>query len=98
MLRQGIAVNVRYHNILRKVVGKTEETVVLPVGASLRDVLEHVGDRHGPCLRHMLFAPEGDVASYLVVFRNRKLVPHDQAHAPLADGDELMFFPAISGG
>jgi molybdopterin converting factor small subunit len=93
-----IAVKVRYHNILRKVAGRTEESIVLPVGASLHDALEYVGDRHGPRLRHMLFAPEGNVASYLVIFRNRTLLPHDQAHAPLADGDELMFFPAISGG
>jgi molybdopterin converting factor small subunit len=26
------------------------------------------------------------------------LVPQDQLHLPLADGDELMLFPAIAGG
>jgi molybdopterin converting factor small subunit len=34
----------------------------------------------------------------LVIFRNRKLVPQDEHHLPLADGDELKLFPAIAGG
>jgi len=93
-----ISVSVRYHNILRQVAGSAEETVTLPAGTSLRGALEHLAERHGAHLRAMLFTPEGDVAAHLVVFRNRKLIHQDQRHLPLADGDELMLFPAISGG
>jgi molybdopterin converting factor small subunit len=49
-------------------------------------------------LREALFSPDGSVVSHLVIFRNRKLVPQDGHHLLLADGDELMLFPAIAGG
>jgi MoaD family protein len=93
-----IAVSVRYHNMLRRRTGVEQETITLPEGTALRTALERLADRHGSHLREMLFAPEGDVASHLVIFRNRKLMAHDQHDEPLSDGDELMLFPAIAGG
>jgi molybdopterin converting factor small subunit len=93
-----IAVSVRYHNMLRRRIGVEQETIALAKGTSIRTTLEYLADRHGPHLREMFFAPEGSVASHLVIFRNRKLVPQDQHHLLLADGDELVLFPAIAGG
>jgi molybdopterin converting factor small subunit len=46
----------------------------------------------------MLFGPEGQVSTHLVVFHNQQLAPRGEGNLPLADGDELMLFPAISGG
>jgi molybdopterin converting factor small subunit len=89
---------VRYYNIFRLRVGIERETIELAVGTSLRAALERVAERHGSVLREMLFAPDGRVASHVVVFRNRKLVPQDERHLPLTDGDELMLFPAVAGG
>ena len=93
-----ITVSVRYYNIFRLRLGIERETIALAEGTSLRAALERVAERHGSVLREMLFAPDGSVASHLVVFRNRKLVPQDGLHLPLADGDELMLFPAVAGG
>jgi MoaD family protein len=93
-----IAVSVRYYSVFRLKVGIEQETIALPEGTSLRTALEHLAERHGPPLRKMLFAPDGRVVSHLVVFRNRKLVPQDGRHLPLADGDEVMLFPAVAGG
>jgi molybdopterin converting factor small subunit len=93
-----IAVSVRYYNVFRLRVGIERETIALAEGTSLRTALERLAGRHGSVLREMLFAPDGSVASHLIVFRNRKLVPHDARHLPLADGDELMLFPAVAGG
>lgn len=93
-----IEVSIRYYNMLRRSTGVDWEPVTLPQGASIRAALEYLAERHGPDLAQMLFAPGGSVASHLVIFRNRKLVPQDQHHLLLADGDELMLFPAISGG
>ena len=92
-----ITVGVRYHNMLRHRAGVEHETIALAEG-TLRAALEHLADRHGPRLREMLFAPDGGVASHIVIFRNRKLVPQGQHHLSLANGDELMLFPAIAGG
>ncbi len=46
----------------------------------------------------MFFQADGSVVTHLVVFRNQKLLLKDQYQLSLADGDELMLFPAVSGG
>jgi molybdopterin converting factor small subunit len=86
--------------VLRSAAGVVEEAVSVPADASLQHVLARLGELHGPSLGSMLFEPEGSLVSHLVVFRNRKLVPstQDQAAQRLVDGDELMLFPAVSGG
>ncbi|HSR34050.1 MAG TPA: MoaD/ThiS family protein [Anaerolineae bacterium] len=93
-----ISVGVRYHNILRRQAGVLSETVSLAPGTTLHQALEELATRHGPQLREMLFSPEGDIASHLVVFCNGKLVHGDRAGFGLQDGHELMLFPATSGG
>jgi len=93
-----ITVSIRYHNMLRRSAGIEQETITLHEGTSLRAGLGYLADRHGPHLKQMLFSPQGNVVSHLVVFRNRKLVPHKRFDDPLSDGDELMLFPAIAGG
>ncbi len=93
-----ITITVRYHNLLRRMTGVKEETITLPVGASLRDALEHLAQRHGPALQEMLFEPDGGISLHLVVFRDQQLVLPDQHDTPLTDGEELMLFPAIAGG
>jgi molybdopterin converting factor small subunit len=93
-----ITVTVRYHNLLRRVTGVAEETITLPAGASLRDAMEHLTQRHGPKLRGMLLTPDGGISLHLVIFRNRQLVRPDQHDAPLSNDGELMLFPAIAGG
>ncbi len=93
-----IHIHLHYHNMLRRVTGLERETVELPPGASLYGALETIAGRYGPALREMLFLPDGTVASHLVVFRNGQLARDDARTLELADGDELMLFPAISGG
>jgi len=93
-----IRVTVQYHNILRARAGIASETLDLPEGITLRGLLQHVAETHGSVLREVLFSAEGAVSSHLVVFRNRQLLPAMDRDAVLADGDELMLFPAIAGG
>ncbi|MGD9030499.1 MAG: MoaD family protein [Anaerolineae bacterium] len=90
-------VTVQYHNILRRAAGLGEETVRLPTGSSVRGAINQLSKTR-PAMRSLLFTAEGDVASHVVVFLNRKLVTHDQFDSQLADGDELKLFPAVSGG
>jgi len=93
-----INVHIIYHNMLRRRTGVERETIELPAGASLYGTLENVAARYGSHLREMLFAPDGTVANHLVVFRNGQLAREDARTVQLVDGDELMLFPAISGG
>lgn len=92
-----VAVTVQYHNILRCATNTGQEDICLPKDSSLSDALNQLSKTHA-ALRGLLFTAEGDIVSHLVVFRNRKLVTHDQFDTTLADGDELKLFPAISGG
>lgn len=93
-----IQVQVKYHNMLRRRTGLEQEVVQLPAEASLYDALQQVAERHRPHLHEMIFAPDGTVATHLVVFRNGELTREDARNVSLADGDQLMLFPAISGG
>jgi molybdopterin converting factor small subunit len=93
-----IRVRISYHNILRRQTGVEGETVHLPGGTSLYAALQHLAGHYGPHLREMLFAPDGTVATHLVVFHNGQLARQDARTVQLVDGDELMLFPAISGG
>ncbi len=95
---QLITIGVRYHNMLRHRAGVAWETIELPADIELQRALEHLAARHGPALGEMLFAPDGGISSHLVVFVNQELVPPAQRTITLSDGDELMLFPAISGG
>lgn len=92
-----VIVSVRYHNVLRQISGRERETVTLAT-PTLHALLEKLAEAHGPALRTLLFGADGQVSAHLVVFRNQKLVPRTQPQLVLADGDELMLFPAVSGG
>lgn len=93
-----MTIHVRYHNILQRAAGTEHETIELPAGASIAEAVKHVANHHGMPLREMLLGPEGNVASYLVIFHNGQLVEQKHLQLSLADGDELMLFLAISGG
>jgi molybdopterin converting factor small subunit len=93
-----IAVTVQYHNILQRGAGLREERLDLGTDTSLQDLLDRVARTRGAALRSLLFTADGDVASHVVIFRNRKLVPRDQLDTKLTDGDEIKLFPAVSGG
>ena len=92
-----IDVTIQYHNILRRGAGINAEQVRLPAGSSVAEALQQLAATR-TTLRSLLFTGEGDVASHVVVFRNSKIVMHDQFDVQLADGDELKLFPAVSGG
>jgi MoaD family protein len=93
-----LAVTVQYYNIFRRAAGFDQQEVHLPGGASVRHALDRLAATAAPTLRELLFTPEGEIVSHVVIFRNGKLVPHDQLHTELADGDQLKLFPAVSGG
>ncbi|HUT21272.1 MAG TPA: MoaD/ThiS family protein [Anaerolineae bacterium] len=93
-----IRVTVRYHNLLRRTTRIAEERIELPESTSVRNALRHLAQRHRSPLREMLFDREGSPSLYLVIFRNRQLLRPEQHDDLLSDDDDLMLFPAVSGG
>lgn len=93
-----ITVTVRYYNMLRLYTGLESERVELPEGTEVADTIRLLAERHGAAFAGMLLSSTGEPASHLVVFVNQQLVVAGGPAPPLADGDEVKLFPAISGG
>jgi molybdopterin converting factor small subunit len=93
-----ITVTVCYYNMLRLHAGLESERVELPEGAEVAEAIRLLAERHGAAFAGMLLSAEGKPASHLVIFVNQKLVAAGGPAPPLADGDEVKLFPAISGG
>jgi molybdopterin converting factor small subunit len=96
--RNTVTVTVHYYNMLRLHAGLASERLELPEGTEVVTAVRHLADRHGSVFAEMLLSPSGGLASHLVVFVNQQLVFPGGPAPPLADGDELKLFPAISGG
>jgi molybdopterin converting factor small subunit len=93
-----ITVTVHYYNMLRLHAGLASERLELPEGIEVVEAIRHLAERHGPLFGEMLLSPSDGLASHLVVFVNQQLVFPGGPAQPLADGDEVKLFPAISGG
>jgi molybdopterin converting factor small subunit len=96
--RTTIRVTVHYYNILRLHAGLASEHLELSEGTEVVDAIRHLAEQHGSIFVEMLLSPSGGMASHLVVFVNQQLVFPGGPAPPLADGDEVKLFPAISGG
>jgi len=92
-----IIVRVRYFNVLADYAGTKRAQVAVPIGTTLRAFLNHLIAINPEPFRRAL--SRGDAfSSYLRVFRNERVLAQSDFDAPLADGDEVMLFPAVAGG
>ncbi len=92
-----IVVRVRYFNVLADYAGTKRAEVMVPAGTTLRAFLDHLIEINPEPFRRALSRGEM-LNSYLRVFRNERVVAPADFDAPLADGDEVMLFPAVAGG
>ncbi len=79
-------IKVRYFAVARERVGREEETLDLPEGATVASALDLLGERH-PAIA----ALRGHLAAAV----NQEMVRPDAA---LSDGDELALIPPVAGG
>jgi molybdopterin synthase catalytic subunit len=79
-------VQVRYFAVVRERLGRSEESIDLPAGATVASALDALVAQH-PAL-----AP---LRAYLQVAVNQSMAPAQQA---LAEGDELALIPPVAGG
>ena len=79
-------VQVLYFAIVRERLGRDQEIVELPDGATLATLLEGLAQRH-PAI--------ASLRRHMQVARNREAAP---PHTLLCDGDEVALIPPVSGG
>ena len=81
-----MSLNILYFANLREAIGKSAERMDLPAGiATVGDLRAVLGQTHEVLL----------TAKNLRAAVNQKMVGMD---APVADGDEVAFFPPVTGG
>lgn len=83
--RARIRVTVRFFARFRELVGRSEQTVEMPAGGSVADLVERLRDSEG--LRDLPERP--------AVAVNLEYAEHDQ---PLRHGDEVALIPPVAGG
>jgi molybdopterin synthase sulfur carrier subunit len=82
--------NVLYFAWVRQKIGRAEENLALPDGiATVRELAEHLKLRG---------AGYGEVFADLARLRAAVNQEHVSFDAPVADGDEIAFFPPVTGG
>ena len=81
-----LRVNVLFFGRVRELVGRAEEAVEVPAGATLADLFGLYTARH-PKL--------AEFRASLVASRNQEFAAWD---TPLASGDDIAFLPPVSGG
>ena len=84
---------------LAETAGEREVDVDLESGATFRDALDALFDRH-PDLRSEVTDEEGNLRDHIRVLRNSQnpFVGDDGYETTLEEGDELAMFPPVSGG
>ncbi len=79
-------IHVRYFAVVRERLGRSEETIDLPEGATVAAALDTLSSRHD-AIRAL--------RPYLQVAVNQESAPGE---LPLGDGDELALIPPVAGG
>jgi molybdopterin converting factor small subunit len=91
------SIRVRYFSILVGHAGIRAEDVILPDGSTLAHLLEAL-TVHKPATFQATLLPQGRLSPMVRLIHNQRPVEADSLNAVLADGDELLLFPVVSGG
>ncbi len=92
-----IEVQVRYFNVLADYAGTRRAELRVPPGTTVSELLRNLSETNPEPFRRAL-ALDDELHSYIRVFRNDQLVADAAFDSPLADGDEILLFPAVAGG
>jgi len=92
-----IKVHVRYFNILAAYAGTRQQLFELTEGTTILDLILQVSLSNSPTFQEVVLQ-DGAPSLHLRVFRNNHPVNNDCMRTTLADGDEILLFPAVAGG
>lgn len=91
------SIRVRYFGILAGHAGKRADDVAVQDGTTLGQLLDHLVEIKPESFRAAIFDQKG-LNPLVRVIHNQRSVESAGLDAALADGDEILLFPVVSGG
>lgn len=92
-------VQVEFTGQLRAVIGRADDRIELPEGATVAALLQHLGESLGEQVRPHLLNGSGAMQPSLLVAINGSAYPSRQAASTvLRHGDAVVLLPPIAGG
>ena len=88
-----------YFASVREVVGVREESVDIPPGTNIRQLLDLIAAKHGDKLKEYLLDEAGNPHEYLQFLLNEKSISQTDGFLTLLrDGSTLAIIPPVGGG
>ena len=93
-------VNVQFFAAVRELVGLREETLELPNGGTVKNLLDLLVERHGQSLRNYIYDPKSDELrrSLQVLVGDKPTSALNGLTTELTDGCVLAIIPPVGGG
>ena len=97
-----IQIQVLYYGLMKRTVGRAGETVELPEGGVLADLVRALVSRHGPPMEQLLLTSDGALrAEAAVLVNGRNAATLDGLATPLQEEDRTAIVhlaPPLTGG
>jgi molybdopterin synthase sulfur carrier subunit len=94
-----LEVKLRYYAMVRDAAGKRAETLSLPEGATVMDLINNLVGLYGDRFRGYVFDDEGRLLDYLMFSINDADIRSlDGFDTVLRGGDRVLVMPPIGGG
>jgi len=96
----GLKVNVQFFAAVRELVGLREETLDLPNGGTVRNLLDLLVEKHGHALRNYIYDPKSDELrrSLQILVGDKPTSVLNGLSTVLTDGCVLAIIPPVGGG
>lgn len=93
-------VDVQFFAAVRELVGLREETLELPNGSTVKNLLDVLVERHGQSLRNYIYDPKSDELrrSLQVLVGDKPTSALNGLTTELTDGCVLAIIPPVGGG
>jgi len=95
-----LKVNVQFFAAVRELVGLREETLELPNGGTVKNLLDLLVERHGQSLRNYIYDPKSDELrrSLQILVGDKPTSALNGLSTELTDGCVLAIIPPVGGG
>ncbi len=90
-----MTVRIHLHPDMRYLAENSE--TVETAGATVGECIDQLVARY-PALRELIFAPDGELRTYIEIYVNRRTAFPDELQQPVEDGSHIHLMLTIAGG